>query len=266
MGLFDFLKKSKPSGQTARPSAPKAHARRPETYEELVDDLLTNQSYECLSEDRKAIVYNSIGPRQVSDVGERMRLLSELLDKTREEPRAEINYEYVINVLQDYRYLIGETDWTLKYPQETERLSQAIVDFYQQGGPFVREKLEYNAESMYNVGFDALRGLDALLLEDEAHRDKVLSHMDSVDSTGKAFCLLDVLVRHRQDASDAAASRVLEHLKQRLHPILLLRLTGAVPEGKVEDFPEYFRRVYLPLNGGADDAALADWFDGYWKA
>lgn len=265
MGLFDFLKKGKTSGQTAQTPAKTARTRRPETYEELVDDLLTNQSRAWLDEDRKALVFSAIG-RQVSDVGVRMGLLSDLLDKTLEANRAEVNYEYVIKVLEDYRYLFSEHDWTLEYPREMERLNQAIVKFYQDGGPFVREKLEYNAESIYNIGFDALRGLDALLLEDEAHRGEVLSHMGSIDGTGKAFCLLDFLVKHREDASDAASRQIWDHLKARLHPILLVRLTGIVPEGKVEDFPEFFRRVYLPRNGAEDDAALADWFDGCWNA
>ncbi len=261
MGLFDVFKKKRQEAPASEKEKPVPAAKRPETYDELINDLLTNQDRHLLYED-----CHMIGDLcNTQQYGDRYSVIADVLERAAEKPLAKVNYEFVIeHVLEQY---IGETDLTYTKPQAAERLSRAVANLYEHSGDYGKERLEFNATGyQYNVLPYAMRGLSAILMENAEMRHKVLLHMSPIKTESALFCMLDFIVRHKDDPSDAERNEVRDFIKEKLSVIALCNTGQVISDNRVKDVPEYFRRIYLPLNGKGDDAELIAWFDSFWPA
>lgn len=227
---------------------------QPETFEELVRDMLTQEDRNTAYEEKR-IIQQIINSQPMED---RFALLVNLCEEGVKTPDTDKNRDYLIDILQD-RWILGDFfDYPIRFPEGTKRLNEAIVLLYEKGGDFYREKLTYSATTIFNVNVCFFRGLYRILMEESVVT--VLNHLDRCNWNGKKnedgtmhggfgifYPAFDYSVRHKDDISDAAKEDIVSYLKKKSH------LAG--------DLPAYFRRYYLPDIGKPSDDTLGEWFE-----
>ncbi len=242
MGLFDFLKRK----------------RVPTTYEEFVEDLLTNADPEALRRDKTAIGQFF---KAMPAVEWRMTHLADICAKAAEKPLAEVNCAFVDKLLCDFPYIVtGDRDTTLSMPAETAALSAAIARLYTQGSAPMRKVLERTSLHLYNLPVSVFRDLYAIFMEDDAKRGEVLSHLPGaspfvhpredglfINGEGVMFPAFDYLMRHQMDLSPESADQIMTYLSKTHNR---------------GNLAAYFSKIYLPaVQREGDEDAIA-WFDG----
>ena len=273
MGLFDFFKKNRqgaaPARETSAPQVVKNEppaAKRPETYGELVDDLLNNTDRAQLYEDCRLLsrVFSS-----VKDLGARYDMMSEILEKALETPRAEVTYEFLgEHTLGQYRSYLGERDPTYVVPLEKlDRFNEAVAKLYRSSGEKARERFEKFSMELYNIPCCAVRKLfQQLMDEDEGKRKKILAHLEPINNEGALYCLLEYIVIHMDDPSDAQRKEIRDFIRDNLHIITLCNTGEIISDTRVNDVPEFFRRIYLKICGREGDEELAARFCEFWES
>lgn len=229
-------------------------SKQPETFEELVRDMLTQEDRNTAFQE-KSIINQIINSQPLED---HFALLVNLCEEGVKTPDTDKNRDYLMDILED-PYILGVfDDYPIRFPEGTKRLNEAIVLLYEKGGDFYREKLTYSATTIFNVNVCFFRGLYRILMEDSVVT--VLNHLDQCNWSGKKnedgtyhggfgifYPAFDYCVRHKDDISEINQEIIVSYLNKKRN------LAG--------NLPAYFRRYYLPDIGKSSDDALGDWFE-----
>ena len=274
MGLFDLFRKNKQDAATEAPTRetpvaikkPKPSKKRPETFEELIDDILINPDRELLREDTRMLSSTLIS---VGDIGMKYVMMSDLLERAVEAPRAEINYEYLTeHILCQYRMFLGDRDPTYLVPLEIlDRFCEDVVKLYQQCGAAWQEKIERYSTELYNIPCSGARKLYELWMEEGGEKRKaVLRHLKPIKTEDVLYFLLDYIVKRLDDPSDAERKEIRDFIKENVSPIVLFNTGEIIEDNRVQDVPEFFRRIYLKICGREGDEELISRFNEFWEA
>ena len=274
MGLFDLFRKNKQGAAPEAPARetpaavkkPKPSKKRPETFEELIDDILINPDRELLREDTRMLSSTLIS---VGDIGMKYVMMSDLLERAVEAPRAEINYEYLTeHILCQYRMFLGDRDPTYLVPLEIlDRFCEDVVKLYQQCGAAWQEKIERYSTELYNIPCSGARKLYELWMEEGGEKRKaVLRHLKPIKTEDVLYFLLDYIVKRLDDPSDAERKEIRDFIKENVSPIVLFNTGEIIEDNRVQDVPEFFRRIYLKICGREGDEELISRFNEFWEA
>ena len=274
MGLFDLFRKNKQGAAPEAPARetpaavkkPKPSKKRPETFEELIDDILINPDRELLREDTRMLSGTLIS---VGDISMKYIMMSDLLERAVEAPRAEINYEYLTeHILCQYRMFLGDRDPTYLVPLEIlDRFCGDVVKLYQQCGAAWQEKIERYSTELYNIPCSGARKLYELWMEEGGEKRKaVLRHLKPIKTEDVLYFLLDYIVKRLDDPSDAERKEIRDFIKENVSPIVLFNTGEIIEDNRVQDVPEFFRRIYLKICGREGDEELISRFNEFWEA